>query len=114
MKRIRPTYNTLHVLKATDPKLSRTIIANSNQEAFKSICECAFNVLRGNITLSACSKRKLITYKNSIRKVADKNISISAKRNVIDQQGADFFCRCCLLYYRLSPDFYSARVNYVR
>ena len=83
MKRIRLTYHTLHVLKAADPKLRKAIIANWNQETLKSICECALKVLRGNIPLSACSKPKLRLYKNSLRKVADKSVSLNTKRKVI-------------------------------
>ena len=82
MKRIRSNYHTLH-----DPKLRRAIIANCNQETLKSICECALNVLLGNIPLSACSKRKLRTYNSSILKVAYNSLSLSAKRKVIGQRG---------------------------
>jgi len=74
MKRIRSTYHTLRVFKALNPKLRKAIIANCNQETLKSICDCALNVLGGNIPLSACSKRKLRTYKKSIRRVADKSV----------------------------------------
>ena len=77
MKEIRSNYHTLHVLKAADPKLRKAIIANCNEETSKRICECALNVLRGKILLSACSKRKLRTYKNIIRKVTDKSMSLS-------------------------------------
>jgi len=86
MKRIRSTYHTLHVLKKADPKLRKAIIANWNQETLKSICECALNDLRGNIPLRTCGKRKLRIYKNSLRKVADKSVSLSAKL-VISQRG---------------------------
>ena len=87
MKRIRSTYHTLHDLKAAEPKLRRAIIANCNQETLKRICEFASNFLRCNIPLSACSIRTLRAYKNSIRKVADKSVSLSAKRKVIVQRG---------------------------
>jgi len=80
MKRIRLTYHTLHVLSAADPKLRKAIIANCKEENFKSICDCALNVLRINSSMSACSKRKLRPYKNSLRKVADKSVSLSPKR----------------------------------
>ena len=86
MKWIRSTYYTLHVLKAADPKLRKAIIANCSQETLKRIWECALNVFRGNIPPSACSKRKVRMYMNSIRKVADKSISVSAKRKVIGQR----------------------------
>jgi len=87
MKQIRSTYHTLRVLKEADPKLRKAIIANCSRETVKSICECALNVLCGNIPLSACSKRKLRIYKNSLCKVADKSVSLSAKRKVISHRG---------------------------
>ena len=88
MKRIRSTYHTLDVLHAADPKLRKAIIANCNQETLKSIIECPLNDLRGNIPLSAFSKRNLRTHKNSLRKVADNSISLSAKRKVISPSPA--------------------------
>ena len=87
MKRIRSTHHTLRILKEADPKLRKAIIANCNRETVKSICEWALNVLHGNIPLSACSKRKLHIYKNSHRKVADKSVSLAAKRKFISQRG---------------------------
>ena len=90
MTRLRSTYHNLHVLKAADLKLRRAIITNYNQETLKSICECALNVLRGNIPLNACSKRKLRAYKDSIRKIADKSVSLSAKRMFIAQREGFF------------------------
>ena len=47
----RSTYHGLHVPKVSDPKLRKAIIAKCKQEILKSICECALNVLRGNIPL---------------------------------------------------------------
>ena len=113
MKRIRLTYHTLHFLKTADPKLRKAIIANCNKETLESICECALIVLSANIPLSPCNKRKLRTYKNYIRKVADKRVSLSPPSESLLVSGVVSFCRCCLLYYRISPGFYSARVNYV-
>ena len=104
--------DTLHVLKEADSKLRKPIKPNGNQETLKSICECALNVLRGNIPLSPSSKRKLRTYKNSLRTVVDKNVSVSAKRTFVIQRGG-FLLPLPLQFYQLSQEFYSARINYV-
>ena len=87
MKRIRSTYHTLRDFKVAGPTLPRAIIANCNRDTVKSICECALKVLHGNIPLSACSKRNLRIYKNIIRKVADKSVSLAAKQKFISQRG---------------------------
>ena len=104
MKRIRSTYHTLHVLEEADPKLRKAIIVNCNQDTLKGICECALNFLSGYIPLSACSKRMLRTYKNSLLKVAQKIVSLSAKRKVISKRGG-FLPLNCLLYCRISREF---------
>jgi hypothetical protein len=86
MRRIRSTYHTLEVLKSADPKLRKAIFANCNKETLKGICECALNVLHGNIPLTACGKRKLQKHKSSLRKPADGHVSLSAKWKVISQR----------------------------
>jgi len=47
MKRLRPNYHALYVLKAATPKLRKAIISNSDRELVNSICECVLNVLNG-------------------------------------------------------------------
>ena len=76
MKRIDISYQTLQDLKTADYKLRKAIIANCNQGTLKIICKCALNVLRGNISLSACSKRKLRTYKESSQGCGQEIISL--------------------------------------
>jgi len=87
MRRIRLTYHTLHVLKSADPKLRKAIVANCNKETLKVISECALNDLHGNIHLTACGKRKLQKHKSSLRKLAERHVSLSAKRKIIIRGG---------------------------
>jgi hypothetical protein len=112
MKRIRSTYHNTQVLKSADPNLRKAIIANCNQEILKSICDSALNVLRGNIPLSACRKRKLRTYQDRIRKVADKSVYLSAMRKVINQRGGLLLQLLSAILPTLAR-LYSARVKYV-
>ena len=86
MRRIRSTYHTLHVLKSVYSKLRKAIVANCNKDNLKGICECALNVLHGNIPLTACGERKLQKNKSSFRKLADGHVSLSAMSNVINQR----------------------------
>jgi len=96
MKRIRSNYHNLYFLKPAHPKLRKAIIANFNNETLKSICESALVDLRRNIPLSSCTKRNLRTYKNIIRKVANKTIPLDTKRRLYVSGGYSFY-RCCLL-----------------
>lgn len=83
----RSIYNALHFLKNADPRLRKFIISNCNNELHKSICECALNILRCNIQLSARSKWELTKYRNNLRRVAEKSKSLSANRKDIVQKG---------------------------
>lgn len=87
MRRMRSNYHALHVLRREQLKLRKAIITNSRKELLNSISECALNVLRGNVQLSACQKRKLQQHKAIIRKVSDKHVPLSAKRRIILQRG---------------------------
>ena len=49
-----------------------------------SICECMLN---SNVRLSDCVARKLRKHRAVLRKVADKRVPLSGKKNLIVQQG---------------------------
>jgi hypothetical protein len=65
MRRIRSNYHALQMLLKAQPKLRKAIILNARKELLNSISECALNVLRGNMQLSACQKRKLRKHKTN-------------------------------------------------
>ena len=113
MRRTRSTYHTLHVLKAAARKLRKAIMANCNQETLKSNCEYALNGLRGNIPLSACSKRKSPTYNDILRKVADNSVSLTANRKVISQRGEILLPRLSAILHNLTGLLFT-RVNYAK
>jgi hypothetical protein len=83
----RSNYHTLPVLKTACPKLRKAIISNCKKNLINSINECVLNVLKGNITLSDYSKRKLKKYKSRHRSLVDKRLPLSAKKRVIVQHG---------------------------
>jgi len=87
MKRIKSNYRTLQVLKTAQPKLRKAIISNSNRELVNCISECILNILNCNLKLTDCSKRKLRKHKTVLRKVADKQVSASVKKRLINQRG---------------------------
>jgi len=87
MKRIRSNYHALQVLKTADPKLRKAILANCNSGLAKTLSECSLNLLRGNVKLTPCPKRKLRKYLLHLRKLADKRVSLSAKKKSIVQRG---------------------------
>jgi len=87
MKRIRSNYHALQVLKTADPKLRKAILANCKGELVKTLSECSLNLLRGNVKLTPCQKRKLRKYRAHLRKLADKRVSLTSKKKAIVQRG---------------------------
>jgi hypothetical protein len=86
MRRIKSNHNA-QVLKATKPKLRKAILSNCDRELVNSICECILNVLRGNTKFSDCAKRKIRKHRATLQKVADRHVSLSAKKRAIVQRG---------------------------
>jgi hypothetical protein len=87
MKRIRSNYHALQVLKTTDPKLRKAILANCKGELVKTLSECSLNLLRGNVKLTPCQKRKLRKYRLHLRKLADKRVSLTSKKAIVQRGG---------------------------
>jgi hypothetical protein len=53
------SYNILRVFKSACPKLRKGIISHCDKSLVNVSSECILNVLKGNIKLTDCSKRKL-------------------------------------------------------
>jgi len=87
MKRIRSNYHTLQVLKTADPKLRKAILANCKSEFLKTLSECSLNLLRGNVKLTLCQKRRLRKHRVLLRKLADRHVSLSAKKSIVQRGG---------------------------
>lgn len=69
-------------------KNQRTSFLRSADEKFiRSICECVFNTLRGNVPLKQCEKNRLSKYKTTLRRVAEKRGNWKNKRKLLVQRG---------------------------
>jgi len=80
---VKSNYHALHVLRTGEPKLRKAIISNCNKELVNSISECILNVLNGNVKLAGCNTRKLRKHRVTLRKIADKRVSLSTKKKLI-------------------------------
>jgi hypothetical protein len=63
------------LLRKADPKLVRYI------------CECALNVLRGNVPLHRGHKNRLRKHVNILRRLANPQKKLSSKKKIIVQHG---------------------------
>ena len=65
-------------------------------ELIRCLCDCAHNILQGNISLSRHYKEKLRQRKTKLRKLADRKVGLKSKKQFVQTGG--FFPVC----YRLS------------
>ena len=63
MKRIKVIFHTLHLLKYARPKLRKAVISNCDRDLVNCIIECVLNVLKVNVVLMGCEKRKIWKHK---------------------------------------------------
>jgi hypothetical protein len=84
-------YNSLHKLK---PDTLRTIINYMDDNAVDSLCECVYNVIHTDLSLSSKAKqrirnhlRKKCSLKN-IKVITTKNLPVSKRRKALSQEGA--------------------------
>lgn len=69
----------------------KTKMLSSSDAEIKCICECALNILHGNIPVSDRQKRALARYKEPLRKLANKKRTLKFKRKVLHQVGRGFW-----------------------
>ncbi|GBO33912.1 hypothetical protein AVEN_75464-1 [Araneus ventricosus] len=84
MNRIKRHVHLLHVLSSASPQQRNAILKSASNEQIKTLCEICQNVLAGNV--SKAKVRQLCRYKKVIRQLADRNIPIAPKRELLTNQ----------------------------
>lgn len=74
----------LQMLATAKPKMAKAIIENADKALVHCLCECAFNVLKGNVPLTKAQKGKLQRYKQQLRDLVYKK---RANKKKILQRG---------------------------
>lgn len=77
----------LYVLRNSKPKLRKAILQHCDKDLIKALSEISLNTLQGNLPLNTNSKTSLTKYKNKLRKLAQPNGSVNAKRQILVQHG---------------------------
>lgn len=67
-------------------KSKKKILKHCPNCTIKYLCECALNLLQGNVPLTKSQKRKLTPYKQSVRKLANKKVPLYKKRKLLQSQ----------------------------
>ena len=85
--RLRRNASMIRVLSKASKSLSQKILKEANKDLIEALCECTYNILKGRVSLTKAEKIKLKRYKNALRKLASKNVSLKNKKFVIQKGG---------------------------
>lgn len=77
----------LTVLAQAPPKMRKAILTHANEPLVRTLTECVYNVLRGNVPVKACDFKKLKRFRSKLRKVVAPKQKWRGKRDVFIQHG---------------------------
>ena len=85
LKKFAPYLRLLH---KSSPKVRKSLAKkHCSPEFIKCICECAKNILLGNVALSPTHKRQLKRHKRLLRKLVLKKTGLKNKKKIMVQSG---------------------------
>ncbi len=73
----------LHVLVNGTAQQREGILRGAKKQLIYCLCECALNVLQGNVILTPEAKSKLSKHKRLLRELADKKIPVTRKKKLL-------------------------------
>lgn len=77
----------LQAICAASPQQRRALINRADLKLVRCICECALNILKGNVPLKPSEKKRLSKHKTFLRKLAKIGKSLKTKKKIINQKG---------------------------
>lgn len=80
----------LELLSQVNKNSRLKILKGADFALIKSIVECVYNVLEGNVELKPHEKRSLKKYKNELREISKPGRNYALKKKVIIQTGGGF------------------------
>jgi len=86
MKKYAPLIKKLHKIGLKNRK--KVLVKNIKDPEFvKCLCECAKNIIKGNVKLSSTQRRKICCRKKLFRKLALKKTSLTERRKIVQKGG---------------------------
>ena len=86
-KRLRMNEPFLHLLACSSVKRRKFLLKQATKKELASLFEICLNVLRGNLPLSPHVHKPLKQERNTLRKLADKKISLEQKKVINQKRG---------------------------
>ena len=77
----------LLALAKAHPHVCRSILRGADKDLLQCLSECALNIIKGNITLKPAEKARLTKYRQKLRKIANKKVSLKQKHKIVQTGG---------------------------
>ena len=77
----------LHVLAKGSTKQRQGVIDGAGKDLITCLCECALNVLNGNVSLTPADRTKLRRHKQKLRALTNGRTSLRKKKTALKQKG---------------------------
>ena len=76
------------LIETRNAKLRKAILEHADPDFIRALCECAKNILQGNVKMASDEKSRLRKYRSKLRLLASKRgLSMKQKRRKLQQTG---------------------------
>jgi hypothetical protein len=86
-QRLKKHANELVYLQKARPCIRNHLITKADRSLVDCLCECADNILKGNVPLTKLQKEKLKRNKAELRVLTKKSVSLKKKKAVLQKGG---------------------------
>ena len=86
-QRLKKHANELVYLQKARPCIRKHLITKADRSLVDCLCECADNILRGNVPLTKPQKEQLATNKTGLRALTKKSVSLKKKKAILQKGG---------------------------
>ena len=83
----------LCMLCKAKPKMCKAVIEAADKDLIHCLCECALNILRGNVPLTTTQLKQLKRYKQHLRQLTEKKLGLKQKERKLYKR-VDFYQLC--------------------
>ena len=84
---LKKNAHLLHVLAHTTPHMCKAIIRAADRELITCLCECAQNILNGNVPLTKSHLKHLQWYRSDVHTLAKKRTPKHHKKKILQKGG---------------------------
>ena len=85
--RLKKHAHILRFLASGKPAVCKAVVKAADPQLINCLCECAHNILKGNIPLTKAQKQKLTWVKQGLRSLAKKSTSQKQKKKILQKGG---------------------------